>query len=284
MLLGLTTGRAGPDPFAGPGWPGDGVRGDARLAPGAAGRPVRRAARPPAPRRGVLRRCRGRGRGGRAHRPGRQEPGRALRAARVRGGRPAGPARRGGLLGVRRPVQPADAHRGHRHQRQVDHHVPAGIRAADGRPPDRAGRRGADPGGRPGPAEPAHHPRGHRPAGAAGRDGAARGDRGRHGGVQPRAGPGPGRRHQLRGGRVHQPVPGPPGLPRRHGRTTSRPRPACSPRATRGSGWSTSTTLGPQAGRRAADPADHVLRGRAGPRPTGGPPTCAAAPTGARSG
>src|SRR6266487_3359372 len=37
------------------------------------------------------------------------------------------------------------------------------------------------------------------------------------GGVEPLAGPGPGRGHPLRRGRLHQPVAGPPGLPRRPG-------------------------------------------------------------------
>ena len=39
----------------------------------------------------------------------------------------------------------------------------------------------------------------------------------RDGGVQPRAGPGPGRRHRLRRGGLHQPQPGPPRLPPRPG-------------------------------------------------------------------
>ena len=42
-------------------------------------------------------------------------------------------------------------------------------------------------------------------------------DRGRDRGLQPRAGARPGRRHPVHGRRVHQPVPGPPGLPPRHG-------------------------------------------------------------------
>ena len=64
-------------------------------------------------------------------------------------------------------------------------------------------------------AERAHHPGVDRPAGVVRRD-ARTGCRGRrHGGVQPRAGARPGRRHDLRRRRVHQPVPGPPRLPPR---------------------------------------------------------------------
>ena len=112
--------------------------------------------------------------------------------------------------------------------------------------------------------QPAHHPGGHRPAGAAGRHGAARGDRGRHGGVQPRAGPGPGRRHQLRGGRLHQPVPGPPGLPRRHDGLLRGQGQPVHPGLRADRGGQHRRPAGPQADRRAADPADHVLRGGPG--------------------
>ena len=62
------------------------------------------------------------------------------------------------------------------------------------------------------------------------------------GGVQPRARARPGGGHPLRGRRVHQPLAGPPGLPRRHGRATSRPRPRCSTGAP-STRWSASTTI-----------------------------------------
>ena len=70
---------------------------------------------------------------------------------------------------------------------------------------------------------------------------------------------------------VHQPVPGPPGLPRHDGATTSRPRPRCSPRSARAAASSASTTSG--AGELAAEatvPVDHRdLAARTSP-PTGG--------------
>ena len=91
-------------------------------------------------------------------------------------------------------------------------------------------------------AQRADHAGGAGPAGAARRDARARGAGGGHGGVQPRAGAGPGRRHDVRRRRVHQPQRGPPRLPRRpggllpgQGRRCSRPR---GP----GSASSTSTT------------------------------------------
>ena len=262
MLLGLSTGRAGPDPLAGPGGPVmvSGVTHDSRrVRPGDL-----YAALPgsPASRRALLRR-RGRRRGGgRAHRPGRQEPGPALRAAGVRGLRSAGPAGRDRVLDLREPVQPADAHRRDRHQRQDQHHLPAGVRPAPGRPRDRAAGRGGDPGGRDRRAEPAHHARGHRPAGAAGRDGAARGDRGRDGGLQPRAGPRPGHGHHLRRRGVHQPVPGSPGLPRQHGRVLRGQGGPVHPGLRPDRRGQHRRRVGPQAGRPGPDPGHHHLRRR----------------------
>ena len=61
------------------------------------------------------------------------------------------------------------------------------------------------------------HAGGARPARPAGGHARARCLSGDHGGVQPCAGAGPGRRRALRRRGVHQPEPGPPGLPRRHG-------------------------------------------------------------------
>ena len=58
----------------------------------------------------------------------------------------------------------------------------------------------------------------------------------RDGGLQPRARPRPGRRHPLRGRRLHQPVPGPPRLPRRHGGLLRRQGLAVRARARRARG------------------------------------------------
>ena len=115
------------------------------------------------------------------------------------------------------PSTPAAAHRRHRDQRQDHEHVPDRVRAAHGRAPDRPGRRGRAP-GRAGPAgQLADHAGGTRPAGAVRGHGGARGDRRGDGSVEPLAGPRPGRWHPLRRGRLHQPVAGPPRLPRRPG-------------------------------------------------------------------
>ena len=149
------------------------------------------------------------------HRPGRPGPGGPHRRAGVRGVRAAGPARRHLLLDLRRPVAPDDDDRGDRDKRQDDHQLPGRGRAARGRARDRAGRRGGDQdrcgAGRLG----ADHAGGAGPAGAARRHGGAPRDGGRDGGVQPFAGARPGGRHPVRRGGVHQPVAGPPGLPRR---------------------------------------------------------------------
>ena len=153
-------------------------------------------------------------RGG-ADRPGRPGPGRGQRGSGLRAGRPAGPAGRDRLLGVRGPVEPAAAHRRDRDQRQDHEQLPDRVRAAGGRSPDRPDRRGRDP-DRQGPGgELADHAGSPRPAGAVRGHGRARGDRRRDGGVEPLAQPWPGGRDELRRGGLHQPVAGPPGLPRR---------------------------------------------------------------------
>ena len=64
------------------------------------------------------------------------------------------------------------------------------------------------------------------------------------GGVQPRARAAPGRPGRLRRGRLHQPLPGPPRLPRDDGASTTPPRPASSPRSARAAASSASTTRG----------------------------------------
>ena len=231
-LLGVrTAGRDAPGPLTAPSGPRgvSGVTHDSRrVHPGDL-----YAALPGSqpPRRAVLRAGRRRGRGGGAHRPGGQGTRRSGPACRcswspTRGrgsarspswvyGHPSG---RLTLIGVT----------GTSGKTTTTYLLESGLRAAghltgliggvETRIGDVAGRQRAD------------HPGGHRPAGAAGGHGGAGRDRGGDGGVQPRAGARPGGRHVLRRGRVHQPVPGSPGLPRRPSTTTSRPRPPCSPR------------------------------------------------------
>ena len=115
------------------------------------------------------------------------------------------------------PSSAAAAHRRHRDQRQDHEHLPDRVRAERGRAPGRPGRRGRAPGREGTAGQLADHAGGARPAGAVRGHGGARGDRRRDGSVESLAGPGPGRRHQLRRGRLHQPVAGPPRLPRRPG-------------------------------------------------------------------
>ena len=116
-----------------------------------------------------------------------------------------------------------------------------------------------------------------------GGDGRARGHRGRHGGVQPRAGPGPGGRHLVRGGGVHQPVPGPPGLPRGHGGLLRGQGAAVHPRLRPVRGGQHRRRARPQARRCAQDPHHDVLRGRAPRRGLARGRTCGPARTAARS-
>ena len=155
-------------------------------------------------------------RGGRdPHRSRRPRPGGADRRPRLRGVQPARAPRRRLLLDLRRPVAPDDDDRRDRHQRQDHDQLPVRGGAARRRAHDGPGRRGGDqdrPGARQGVAD---HAGGAGPAGAARRHGRARGDGGRDGGLQPLPGPRPGRGHPLRRRRVHQPLPGPPGLSRR---------------------------------------------------------------------
>ena len=155
-------------------------------------------------------------RGARRHRarrraaPGRRgDPGAGRR--RPRGDGPD----RGSLLG--RSHREAARGRRHRHQREDDHRLPdparPGVAGDSDRAPghgeaDRRRRRGG--GG-------ADHARGDRPP--ADVPPHARGGRCglRDGGLLARPGAGAQRRRPLRGRRVHQPDPGPPRLPRRHG-------------------------------------------------------------------
>ena len=115
------------------------------------------------------------------------------------------------------PSRAAGGGRDHRHLRQDHDLLPAGGRARRGRLDDRAGRHRADADRRPGRAQRADHPGGTRPAGAVRGDGRAGRPGGRDGGFLARARPAPGQRNRLRGRCFHQPEPGPPGLPPRHG-------------------------------------------------------------------
>ena len=142
-----------------------------------------------------------------------------LRAVRRPGGgrrRASGDGARGGAL-LRRPDRRAPGGRDHRHQRQDDDRLPGPPHPRAHRGPDRpagdgeAGRRRGRRAGR------AHHPGGDRPPGDLPPDGRRRRPRLRDGGLLARAQPQPRRRDPLRGRRVHQPDPGPPRLPRRHG-------------------------------------------------------------------
>ena len=98
----------------------------------------------------------------------------------------------------------------------VAHLLEAGLRAA-GRPTGLVGTVGTRIDGKDA-AQRLHHAGGARPAGAVRGDGRGRRHRRGDGGVEPRARAGPGVRHQVRGGRLHEPVAGPSRLPRRHGR------------------------------------------------------------------
>ena len=98
----------------------------------------------------------------------------------------------------------------------VGHLLEAGL--VRGRAVERAARHRAHPGVRArgaaaGAAQRVHHAGGAGPAGDVRRDARGGRDRRGDGGLQPRAGARPGRRHAVRGRGVHQPVPGPPGLP-----------------------------------------------------------------------
>ncbi len=127
-------------------------------------------------------------------------------------------ARPAGRRRVRAPVRAADRHRHHRHVRQDHHDVSGRIGSARRRPHGGADRHGRHPHRRRRHPQRADHPGGPRPAGAAGRDGRTAGGHRRHGGLQPRAGVGPGGRNPFRGRRFHQPVAGSPRLSPHHGR------------------------------------------------------------------
>ena len=158
------------------------------------------------------------------------------------------------------PVPAGGGGRRHRHQRQ-DHHDPPAQGRAGGRRPGGRGHRH--------PVRPPHHPGGHRAAGGPGRGRRPGSRRRRPGGVVARPGPAPGRRHLVLGGRVHQPQPRAPRLPRRHGRLLrGQGRPVLA-RAGPGGGGQRRRPLGPQAAG-SGPPADPlVLPGRRGRARTG---------------
>ena len=102
-------------------------------------------------------------------------------------------------------------------------------------------------------------------------------DRGRHGGLQPRPGARPGRRRVLRRRRLHQPRPGPHGLPPGHGGLLPGQGAAVHPEPQPRRAWSTSTTSTAAGCSPGRSPGDHLLRRGRTRTPTGGPRTSAAA-------
>jgi hypothetical protein len=123
-------------------------------------------------------------------------------------------ARSGRRRGVRASGGPSHDGRHHRDEREDDHELSPRV--------GRAGRRHASWGDRDDRrvdrrapiAAAADHARGARPAAAARGDGRRRHRRRRDGGVVARAAAASGRRDPVPRGRVHEPVPGPPRLPR----------------------------------------------------------------------
>ena len=141
------------------------------------------------------------------------------------------------------PTARARRRRHHRHQRQDDHRVPRARRcwrprAAVRRCSARSRRSSAASSA----AARAHDAGGDRAAGRLRARCAPAATGLRDGGLLPRARAAPRRRDPLGGGDVHQPDAGPPRLPRRRWRTTSRPSGGCSSRPSAPCGWSTSTT------------------------------------------
>ena len=83
----------------------------------------------------------------------------------------------------------------------------------------------------------------------------------RHGGLQPRPGAGPGRRRRLRRRRLHQPRPRTTWTSTATWRTTSRPRPSCSPRSCAAVGVvNIDDDYGRELAARGQGPGDHLLR------------------------
>ncbi len=138
--------------------------------------------------------------------------------------------------------------------------LPVRGRPARRRAQHRPDRRGGDQARRrPGRLR-ADHAGGAGPAGAARGGGRARGDGGRDGGVEPLARARPGGGHPLRRGRVHQPVPGPPGLPRRVRGLLPGQGEAVHPGLLGRRGGERGRPVRQAAGGRGVDPDRHVLR------------------------
>ena len=151
-----------------------------------------------------------------ARRP-RREP--AARPRRARGARRRRPRRDGHRRRAlpRRPDGDAPGRRDHRHEREDDHDVPPAPAPRGGGRPLRPAREREHDRRRRAAARDPHHAGGDRPPGDV-RGDARRGRRGvRDGGLLARARAAPRRRRAVRGRGVHQPQPGPPGLPPGHG-------------------------------------------------------------------
>ena len=150
-----------------------------------------------------------------------------------------------------RPTTELHGRRRDRHEREDDDRVPALRRARGRRPPARAARDGRDAASAASAARRAHDAGGDRPPAARSArcstraTAAARWRR-------PRTGRRCGRldRRPLRRARLHEPEPGPPRLPPRRWRTTSRPSAACSSEA---SAPPAAVNVGDEYGRRLAD-------------------------------
>ena len=142
---------------------------------------------------------------------------------------PRGP-RRGRGDGLRTPRRGAHHAGSHGDQRQDDDGIPHRVGAARPRAAHRAHRHGRDPHRRRAARLRAHDAGGDRPARPA-RHHARAGDRRvRHGGLEPRPRAAPGRRCRLRRRALHQPLAGPPRLPREHGGLLRRQGLAVHPR------------------------------------------------------
>ncbi len=216
---------------------------------------------------------------GHDHAPARSTPGRG-RAARRAVARPAGRRRSRSRRSAPPPGPPPrpstgdpserpDGRRRHRDQRQ-DHHDRAARGRVRGRGPgDRRDRHRRDPHPRRGRARAcARPPRAPDLQRLLRTHARPRRRRGRDGGVLARARPAPRRRHPVRRRAVHQPLAGPPRLPRHRWTPTSPPRRGCSPRSCPTAGSCTSTARGGDGGcATVADDPGHDLRGRRRRRP-----------------
>ena len=143
---------------------------------------------------------------------GAAEP-RRRRGARPRPSRTSQRSGRARRHRVRASVRAPGRHRRHRDVGQDDDDLPDRSRSAVGRADGGADRHRRAAYQRRRHPERADHARGACAAGPAGGDGRARRRHRGDGGVQSRADAGPRRRHSLRGGRFHQPVPRSPRLP-----------------------------------------------------------------------